>query len=860
MALEVTSRGSGDGLGLPRVPLGFVPAPGVSQILSALPPIVVFRAPRGFGKTSTASYWLRRADAPDHDRIWVNVPNRPIDREEFWTLMHRRVQDAGLGDLEGADSWDDVEHRMYGRGRHLVIAIDSFHHVTDTAVDEELISLVTNHESLHLIVMMRAARPIETLASSAADGVVFRAVDLALGPREVAQLGEATGRPISEEEAERLCAELVGWPAMIRAVLLETTRGPTGQLLVDWSAVERYCRLVLGDADTTGYFEAVMALAVPTEFTREIAELLLGAEVVDRTFTRVRNAGILTVTVVDGRSAYRYPPSIREAIQRIFREQDRPGYLKVNRTMAAWYRGRGQPERVLDHAVRGEDWEQTAQVVEAYWVELISGFPEQVRDALAHLPTSIIRGSARLLVARDYILNVDTDERSLTAMRTGLLEADSDFSRRDDVRLSLGQVLALRSTGQYEIAREIVERQRVDLLADVGEWTEDVLAEMPELLLQWSITRLFTADTVGAAYAFREAYRWARERHMVEAEREAGSGLALSLAILGHLPAAERWLTRIESLPLPPAATPTVLETVSVRLVRDMMDLDTLQFANESSSSDLDLPAGLGDLRAVALQLQAGRVMHGGSRFEMIGLLETYRQERISAHHGPGLAENVIITSLVDLCIATAQSDRARTLLSRTHDGGTRSRMSRARHALFAGEYEEALRLTDGAAAHAGTRPRVTLHLTLIRACASHRLQLVDRAADALHLAISISEQSGLLRPFLLVPRTDLEQIAAAMPQAAEFLSRPEIADSPELLPAPYEAVKLSERELRVLTEIAPGLSLNHAARRLYVSENTIKTQMRNIYRKLGVHTREDAVERARELGLLDQDAPDGSR
>ena len=86
MALDVTWRGSGDGLGLPRVPLGFVPAPGVSQILSALPPIVVFRAPRGFGKTSTASYWLRRADAPDHDRIWVNVPNRPIDREEFWTL------------------------------------------------------------------------------------------------------------------------------------------------------------------------------------------------------------------------------------------------------------------------------------------------------------------------------------------------------------------------------------------------------------------------------------------------------------------------------------------------------------------------------------------------------------------------------------------------------------------------------------------------------------------------------------------------------------------------------------------------------------------------------------------------------
>lgn len=45
--------------------------------------------------------------------------------------------------------------------------------------------------------------------------------------------------------------------------------------------------------------------------------------------------------------------------------------------------------------------------------------------------------------------------------------------------------------------------------------------------------------------------------------------------------------------------------------------------------------------------------------------------------------------------------------------------------------------------------------------------------------------------------------------------------------------------------------SAREIAADLYVSHNTVKTQMRAIYRKLGVATREDAVARARERGLL---------
>jgi LuxR family maltose regulon positive regulatory protein len=55
-----------------------------------------------------------------------------------------------------------------------------------------------------------------------------------------------------------------------------------------------------------------------------------------------------------------------------------------------------------------------------------------------------------------------------------------------------------------------------------------------------------------------------------------------------------------------------------------------------------------------------------------------------------------------------------------------------------------------------------------------------------------------------------------------------------------------------VLRALATEGSLQAAARSLYLSANTVKTHRRTIYRKLGATTREEALERAGELALLD--------
>jgi LuxR family maltose regulon positive regulatory protein len=69
-------------------------------------------------------------------------------------------------------------------------------------------------------------------------------------------------------------------------------------------------------------------------------------------------------------------------------------------------------------------------------------------------------------------------------------------------------------------------------------------------------------------------------------------------------------------------------------------------------------------------------------------------------------------------------------------------------------------------------------------------------------------------------------------------------------------AAPLSERELVVLRLLSTRLSTREIGRQLYVSVNTVRTQVQTIYRKLGVTTRAEAVARARELALLPRVGP----
>lgn len=108
-----------------------------------------------------------------------------------------------------------------------------------------------------------------------------------------------------------------------------------------------------------------------------------------------------------------------------------------------------------------------------------------------------------------------------------------------------------------------------------------------------------------------------------------------------------------------------------------------------------------------------------------------------------------------------------------------------------------------------------------------------------------------LLGPFATTPLADLHEIAARVPQARELLEDSRLAAAPRCFPETIELVALSDREQSVLEQLARGVRLQEIAALLFVSQNTVKTHTRHLYRKLSVGSRDDAVARARALGLL---------
>jgi LuxR family maltose regulon positive regulatory protein len=70
-------------------------------------------------------------------------------------------------------------------------------------------------------------------------------------------------------------------------------------------------------------------------------------------------------------------------------------------------------------------------------------------------------------------------------------------------------------------------------------------------------------------------------------------------------------------------------------------------------------------------------------------------------------------------------------------------------------------------------------------------------------------------------------------------------------VPAEQLVEQLSERELEILRLVAAGLTNREVGDRLYISDETVKKHLANIYGKLQVHRRIEAALRARELGLL---------
>jgi LuxR family maltose regulon positive regulatory protein len=185
---------------------------------------------------------------------------------------------------------------------------------------------------------------------------------------------------------------------------------------------------------------------------------------------------------------------------------------------------------------------------------------------------------------------------------------------------------------------------------------------------------------------------------------------------------------------------------------------------------------------------------------------------------------------------------------------------------LATGQVNESLRLLSvlGEKTLSHTQYATGINLRILKAWAHHALGDEPGALHELRRALDLGEPEGYIRPFVsrgeLIagplrqmlgenvspgPRAEyILRILEAFPQKTPA-RRPQEGQHPALL-AP-----LTPREMDVLRLLAVGLSNREIAEKLYLSPNTLRVYTTNLYSKMDVHNRTQAVTRAQMLGLI---------
>ncbi|WBU36930.1 LuxR family transcriptional regulator [Homoserinibacter sp. YIM 151385] len=525
----------------------------------------------------------------------------------------------------------------------------------------------------------------------------------------------------------------------------------------------------------------------------------------------------------------------------------------------------------LQHAVRSAradgDPDGAADAIEAGWRIAASEHGALLRVLVRELSPDVWRRRAAIAAA------LGASHRSPDPLEPGaalayfeaargiLVSAPDDGGRRLAVRLA--HAAALRCAGRLDDAHE--------LLSEPEELADRTGAELPERIgaeAGLALERGLLAMHRGRLHDAERELRTADglRSHLLRSERIEMLG---ALALIRHADgepetalgavAEVRALAAGTRLLASPVAAPALIAEQFVALERDELERAehlAPEIARAARRSDWLPLAAVSSARLAAL------------RDDLVGSLEHLRaaSRALESWQGEPIVGPLAETLRAAALMALGQGDETWRILTAIAPD--------PRHVACPGRIIARLRLENGdlagaeraleacgeaGDAHTG---RTLVEVMLLRGAIEHSRERGRATGHWIDRALRRMAEGGLHLPALIIPdalRPGILEAAAARPQPEVVLALIEGLRSVggsaavatvdpvdgDALPGP-----LSDRELGVLEQARLGHGVAGVAGALYLSPNTVKTHLRNIYRKLGVRSREEAVRKAEALGL----------
>jgi LuxR family transcriptional regulator, maltose regulon positive regulatory protein len=871
--------------GVARPGGGVVSRPGLFGRLGASARVMVVSAPPGSGKTTLLRSWIGGAGMAD-SAAWVPVGRNERDPQCFWlsvldALRQTAPGSALVGELTATpdlDGWEIVERLLKDLAPlddRIWLVIDDVHELGSAEARSQLellimrappelrFALATRHDLRLGLHRLRLEGELTEI----------RAADLRFTEAEARELLEAAGAKLPEATLALLHERTEGWAAGLRLAALSLAGHPDPErFAVEFSGSERTVAEYLLAEVLERQHEEVRRLLLRTSVLErvngELADLLTGDDGGERILQELEEANAFVVALDAARSWFRYHHLFADLLRLELRRTAPAEVAALNQVAAGWHARHGFGVQAVRHAQAAQDCGLAVRLLADLWPSLVltgqaatvhallAGFPDEARTADAELAALIAADEA----ARG---SLETAERYLGLAERG--SASVPDGRRSQVQILLGVVRLQVARQHGNVSAVAEEARRLQAVAEAPDAVRPGLGE--ELrgvaLITLGSTELWAArleaaerhleqgvvlarrtgrpflELVGLAHqAVIEVFRSSRQaaergRQVVELAQRHGwteeppvgvayMALAATLVWQGRPEEAEPWVQRAERI-IRAAAEPA--EALVVHYLRGLLEL--------TRSHDADALTAFQAAERLTGHLAASHYLVVVTRAMLIHALvrlgDTERAEQALA----GVEE--LVRDRGEMRIATA-------MLRLAQDDP---------HAATAAITS----VLDGSAS-VGRRTWV-VEAFLLEAIARDALGDPGAAERALECALDLAEPDGALSYFLLQPAPGLLERhsrhrtahAALLAEILSVLAGSRPAPTPAGPQPPLEP--LSDSEIRVLRYLPTNLSTPEIANELYVSPNTVKTHIRNVYAKLGTHRRAEAVARARTLGLL---------
>lgn len=840
--------------------------------------IAIF-APTGYGKSSLVSRWSE-CSGHSSDVAWLSLNESDDEPRQFALDLAATLDQVLPGalalvrpileDSEGsaervlarlfASFWEEAGPGAASVDQHILLVLDDLHRIESEAVKAVITTMLEQGpDQLHLLLM--AQRPVLPLARLAAHGRVMAlgVQDLRFSADEVHQYVQRRGfgQP-SQADVAQLAARSEGWVMALQlAVLSLDGHGSPADLLrvlrgeSTWLAA--YLTEEVLEHQTPEQRRFLLQTSLLDEFNADLCAAVTGQEDAHARLDDIAQRELFLTALDDARTWFRYHSLFQQLLQQRLRATAEPGVITdLHRRAADWLDGAGYIEAAVRHLLSAGDEDGAAALVESHLRDLVWREPYRARALLALLPLRALAERPQLMLDRCRLATWFDESSTLTVAQEAEATLQARLASDPDATRHRAEWLVLRAAGFF------LRRDIPAAVADVrlAEHHLSYLDDFHLGMLRFLQMHLHgyagrQSDAVQAAQAAvkaferfgvadwavavrRELARWRMRqgagaeatrlfRELLAHQRDYPHRAKRDLA-LAFLFATENsyWQDRLDQA--------RVYQEAAMKLAAELQDaelvltLRTLGRLLDQTGGEIvtDAQAGLGSL----------------SQITTPGLFEPavgYKTRLLISSGRPDSAWQMVQELGIDL--QNIPEDRVqRSLITYLH-------AYVARGLGLAGVAPILARML----AIAAERGERFYQLQLLALSAWQQLQSGGAAAAAAPLleAAQFARETGYIRVLLDIPELSflLQKMGVSLSPA------PTSADAADL-PA-IERTELSKQEMQVLQLLAADQTYEQIAAALMISVNTVRTHVRNVYRKLGANRRDQAIYQAASRGLL---------